>query len=185
MRANKSIDTDVLSAGFAGLLSAGHFRRYTTAENRSVHPGRHHPSLGLLPLATASAPRQSARHEQDGGRPVSKVAMSAAAWRQSHALQQFVGHQVERRCELAQSFSAAASLGRTAVGLGAAGSAQSPALCGAEGSRVGGRPSAQSAVAAPQANAAAGAHNKSVETDAQVRPCAARTRLLCAAHLQR
>ena len=25
--ATKSIDTDVLSAGFAGLLSAGHFRR--------------------------------------------------------------------------------------------------------------------------------------------------------------
>jgi hypothetical protein len=25
--ANKSIDTDVLSAGFARLLSAGHFRR--------------------------------------------------------------------------------------------------------------------------------------------------------------
>jgi hypothetical protein len=27
VRPNRSIDTDVLSAGFAGLLSAGHFRR--------------------------------------------------------------------------------------------------------------------------------------------------------------
>jgi hypothetical protein len=26
-RSNKSIDSDVLSAGFAGLLSAGHLRR--------------------------------------------------------------------------------------------------------------------------------------------------------------
>jgi hypothetical protein len=31
---NKSIDTDVLSAGFAGLLSAGHFRRYTNHASR-------------------------------------------------------------------------------------------------------------------------------------------------------
>ena len=29
VRSNKSIDTDVLSAAFARLLSAGHFRRYT------------------------------------------------------------------------------------------------------------------------------------------------------------
>jgi len=29
--ANESIDTDVLSAGFAGLLSAGHRRRYTAS----------------------------------------------------------------------------------------------------------------------------------------------------------
>jgi hypothetical protein len=28
---NKSIDTDVLSAGFAGLLSAGQLRRYTAS----------------------------------------------------------------------------------------------------------------------------------------------------------
>jgi hypothetical protein len=28
-RYNRLIDTDVLSAGFAGLLSAGHRRRYT------------------------------------------------------------------------------------------------------------------------------------------------------------
>jgi hypothetical protein len=30
-----------------------------------------------------------------------------------------------------------------------------------------------------------GRHNKSVEMDAQVRPCAARTRFLCATHVQR
>jgi hypothetical protein len=30
LRANKSIDTDVLSAGFARLLSAGHLRRYAS-----------------------------------------------------------------------------------------------------------------------------------------------------------
>jgi hypothetical protein len=34
MRPNRSIDTDVLSAGFARLLAAGHFRRY--AAGRSV-----------------------------------------------------------------------------------------------------------------------------------------------------
>jgi len=28
MSPNKSIDTDVLSAGFTGLLSAGHLQRY-------------------------------------------------------------------------------------------------------------------------------------------------------------
>jgi len=28
-------------------------------------------------------------------------------------------------------------------------------------------------------------HNKSIETDAQVRPCALRTRLVCAAHFRR
>jgi hypothetical protein len=27
LRSNRSIDTDVLSAGFAGLLAAGHFQR--------------------------------------------------------------------------------------------------------------------------------------------------------------
>ena len=32
MRSNRLIDTDVLSAGFAGLLSAGHRRRYASAE---------------------------------------------------------------------------------------------------------------------------------------------------------
>jgi hypothetical protein len=32
---NKSIDTDVLSAGFARLLAAGHFRRY--ASTRAVN----------------------------------------------------------------------------------------------------------------------------------------------------
>ena len=31
-RPNRSIDTDVLSAGFAGLLSAGHLQRYTDAK---------------------------------------------------------------------------------------------------------------------------------------------------------
>jgi hypothetical protein len=30
VRHNRSIDTDVLSAGFARLLSAGHLRRYVT-----------------------------------------------------------------------------------------------------------------------------------------------------------
>jgi hypothetical protein len=29
IRANRSIDTDVLSAGFARLLAAGHFQRWT------------------------------------------------------------------------------------------------------------------------------------------------------------
>ena len=32
MRHNRSIDTDVLSAGFARLLSAGHLRRYASRE---------------------------------------------------------------------------------------------------------------------------------------------------------
>jgi hypothetical protein len=38
---------------------------------------------------------------------------------------------------------------------------------------------------APGWLALTGWHNKSVEMDAQVRPCAARTRLLCATHVQR
>jgi hypothetical protein len=39
--------------------------------------------------------------------------------------------------------------------------------------------------AAPGWLALTGRHNKSVEMDAQVRPCAARTRFLCATHVQR
>jgi hypothetical protein len=34
MRPNMSIDTDVLSAGFAGLLSAGHLQRYMAGATR-------------------------------------------------------------------------------------------------------------------------------------------------------
>ena len=36
MRANKSIDTDALSAGFAGLLSAGHLQRYTCSRGTAA-----------------------------------------------------------------------------------------------------------------------------------------------------
>jgi hypothetical protein len=44
---NRSIDTDVLSAGFARLLSAGHLQRYTDANG----------STSLASAAVAQAPR--------------------------------------------------------------------------------------------------------------------------------
>jgi hypothetical protein len=162
------------------------FIRYTTAENRSVHLATSCSSRGTMPFSQAFAPRQSECRAQVEVRPMLKAAAKAAGWRQSHALLEFFGRRVKGRCQLAQQrVGAAASFERTAVGFGAADSAQSPVLRGAEGRRVAGRPPAQSAHAAPQVSPAGGAHNRSVETDAQVLPCAARKRLLCAAHLQR
>lgn len=41
--ANKSIDTDILSAGFAGLLSAGQLQRYTAKRGAVCSAGRPAP----------------------------------------------------------------------------------------------------------------------------------------------
>ena len=59
---NKSIDTDVLAAGFASLLSAGHFRRYTDARPAPLPSARGAPVLwASRPLwaVESSVPRPS------------------------------------------------------------------------------------------------------------------------------
>ena len=193
LRSNRSVDTDTQRHCAARRASkrtpcgamplrAGQLRRYTTAENRSARLAGSRPSRGFAPLPEASSPRQIECRAQAEGRPIFKAAMKAAGWRQSHALLESVGRQVEGRCQLALSVGAAASLSRKAVDLGAAGPAQPPELREIEGRRVEGRPSAQSVGASPQGSAAGGAHNRSIDTDVDAAGCAG---LCVAGHFRR
>jgi hypothetical protein len=163
MRPNKLIDTDVLSAGFAGLLSAGHRRRYAAAARIA------------LSSSAIRVGRGSVSFPQALGR--SEVYAACMGWQRTAAgfgrsvSSRAVAHAVPRSC-------------KNAAGVSAASLVPPQALCAGSGSQVEGCRSAQSVSAAPEAGIC-GVHNRLVETDTQVRPCAARTRLLCAAHLQR
>ena len=57
LRVNKSIDTDVLSAGFARLLSAGHLQRYAALNRKpDSAPGGHFRQKRRLRLGSKLVP---------------------------------------------------------------------------------------------------------------------------------
>jgi hypothetical protein len=107
MRPNRSIDTDVLSAGFARLLSAGHFRRYTDANGseslasavdaQAVRPPRRFRGVGvqakcpvLRPGTTAGFGRARDRRQPCTPRPTRtamtmRANLSTREWRPSQA----------------------------------------------------------------------------------------------------
>ena len=67
LRSNRSIDTDVLSAGFAGLLSAGHFQRYAARRlaKEALHAGLEETSIAplLSPHGCSKFVRKAMRRE--------------------------------------------------------------------------------------------------------------------------
>ena len=195
MRSNRSVDSDTLRQGAAQCLwesctvrpLAATCRsplRYTTAGDRCGHRKSGKASLVALPFGqvlrrvavTATGKVESA--------PSLGAVASAAGLRLPQAPREIEDRRIEGP-RLAPPWNCVASSQTKALGLGAVGSRLPQVQCGLAGRRFRRRRLQLSGHTAARDGAQCGMHNKSFDADAQVLPCAARTRLPVAGQLQR
>jgi hypothetical protein len=195
MTSNKSFDADTHRQGAArraGELAprgappvrAGQLRRYTTAVERCGHQA---PGVSCFGLAASGEVLRRVAVIAGGkfeAAPSLGAVASAAGFRLSSPLLKIEDRRFEGP-SLAVSGSAVASSQKKALGFGAVGLRLSELPRGRGGRRFGLCRLAPSGHAASRAGAQGGMHNKSFDADAQVLPCASRTRLPVAGQLQR
>ena len=192
---NKSVDSDTHQpraprrAGDraprgARLVRAGHLQRYTSAGDRCGHRGSGRASFVALPSGQVLRRVAVIALGKVDAAPSLGAAANAAGLRLPQAPLEIVGRRIERP-RLAPSGNSVASSRTKALGLGAFGSRLPQVQCGLAGRRFRRRRLQLSGHTAARDGAQCGMHNKSFDADAQVLPCAARTRLPVAGQLQR
>ena len=192
---NKSVETDAqrhCAASRAGEptsrgampLRAAHLQRYTTAGDRCGHRKSGKASLVASPFGQVlRRVAVTAIGKVECGPSLGAVA-SAAGLRLPQAPREIEDRRIEGP-RLAPPWNCVASSQTKALGLGAVGSRLPQVQCGLAGRRFRRRRLQLSGHTAARDGAQCGMHNKSFDADAQVLPCAARTRLPVAGQLQR
>ena len=157
---------------------------YTTAVERCAHLGMNKACLIIAPFGQALRRVDVNAIGKLQAAPSLGAVASASGFRLSSPLLKIEVCRIQGP-RLALSGSAVASSQKKALGFGAVGLRLSELPRGRGGRRFGLCRLAPSGRAASRAGAQGGMHNKSFDADAQVLPCASRTRLPVAGQLQR